>query len=453
MRLCRHAGARLHTYSLLPASLRGSGSAKSALARATGGMMNGIYSSAAPPAARSLQPADRLRLEHAAAGAGAAGADVEGPFDVCIADIAFSRLLHALLQARARAAALRVAALRTQRGARILRATAAAARVLSRAYFCCATFATKCLCTLGHMIRLGLQTPPTNPTSNLLLAQGDDAEAARVVFFGWPGHLETSEPPGPPMYGGAAELSGCGGGAGNGGLNGSCGSGGGTPRLGGAPSQAQAPRELRERRRAPGSRQLACAGVPTLPFCPASSSRQQDLQSLQQSHVTFPRCGVVSPGVSQAQRPACWANTPRHGGRQFAHAAAPALPHVSDFTPCPPSALTNWRATRGANALTRRRAARRYVVVTRPIRQGRLKLALEEVLCAPLPALAPGAGAGAPDQAPGAACAGGDCGGGRLQGSHENGGSESGSAAEARFEREVGGVALAVVCLTITPQT
>jgi hypothetical protein len=91
--------------------------------------------------------------------------------------------------------------------------------------------------------------------------------------------------------------------------------------------------------------------------------------------------------------------------------------------------------------------------VTRPIRQGRLKLALEEVLCAPLPALAPGAGAGAPDQAPGAACAGGDCGGGRLHGSHENGGSKSGSAAEARFEREVRGVALAVVCLTIAPQT
>jgi len=166
MRLCRHAGARLHTYSLLPASLRGSGSAKSALARATGGMMNGIYSSAAPPAARSLQPADRLRLEHAAAGAGAAGADVEGPFDVCIADIAFSRLLHALLQARVRAAALHMAALRTRRGARILRATAAAARVLSRANFCCATFATKCLCTLGHMTRVcmtrvcGLQTLP-----------------------------------------------------------------------------------------------------------------------------------------------------------------------------------------------------------------------------------------------------------------------------------------------------
>jgi len=200
--------------------------------------------------------------------------------------------------------------------------------------------------------------PTTNPTSNLLLAQGDDAEAARVVFFGWPGHLETSEPPGPPMYGGAAELSGCGGGAGNGGLNGSCGSSAGTPRLGGAPSQAQAPRELRERRRAPGSRQLACAGLPTLPFCPASSSRQQDLQSLQQSHVTFTRCGVMSPGTSQAQRPACWVDTPRHGGRQFAHAAAPALPHVSDFTPCAPSALTNWRATRGVNALTRWRAAR-----------------------------------------------------------------------------------------------
>jgi hypothetical protein len=73
------------------------------LARDAGGTMNGIYSSAAPPAARSLQPADRLRLEHAAAGAAGAGADVEGPFDVCIADIAFSRLLHALLQARAAA--------------------------------------------------------------------------------------------------------------------------------------------------------------------------------------------------------------------------------------------------------------------------------------------------------------------------------------------------------------
>lgn len=63
-----------------------------------GGNANGTYSSAAPPAERGAQPADRLRLEHAPAVA--PGADAEGPFDVCIADISFSRVLHALLQAR-----------------------------------------------------------------------------------------------------------------------------------------------------------------------------------------------------------------------------------------------------------------------------------------------------------------------------------------------------------------
>ena len=63
-----------------------------------GGNANGTYSSAAPPAERGVQPADRLQLEHAPAAA--PGADAEGPFDVCIADISFSRVLHALLQAR-----------------------------------------------------------------------------------------------------------------------------------------------------------------------------------------------------------------------------------------------------------------------------------------------------------------------------------------------------------------
>ncbi len=271
------------------------------------------------------------------------------------------------------------------------------------------------------------------PCSKPDLAQGDDAEAARVVFFGRPGHLEASEPPGPPMYGGAAEVSGCGAGAGNGGLNGG---GAGTPRLGGAPSQAQAPRELRERRRSPGSRQLAYASGPALPSCPASSSRRQVLQSLQQAHVMSTRCRVARrvPGAKPCllgRHAAAWRPSLCTRGRVHAPSS-----HASD---------TLMPRMLRCQALTRWRAARRYVVVTRPIRHGRLKLALEEVLCAPLPAPAPGAGA--PDQAPGAACAGGACSDGGPQGSPGRGSNESGSAAEARLEREVRGVAPAVVCL------
>ena len=70
-----------------------------------------------------------------------------------------------------------------------------------------------------------------------------------MIFFGWPGHYEADEAPGPPMHSAAADSNG--GGALGGALGG--------VRLGGAPNQAQAPRELVDgRRRAPGSRQLAC---------------------------------------------------------------------------------------------------------------------------------------------------------------------------------------------------
>ena len=68
-----------------------------------------------------------------------------------------------------------------------------------------------------------------------------------MIFFGWPGHYEADEAPGLPVYGASA----------NGGGASSAAQGG--ARLGGAPNQAQAPRELLDgRRRAPGSRQLAC---------------------------------------------------------------------------------------------------------------------------------------------------------------------------------------------------
>lgn len=61
-----------------------------------------------------------------------------------------------------------------------------------------------------------------------------------MIFFGWPGHYEADEAPGPPAHTAAADAN-------------------GAARLGGAPNQAQAPRELVDgRRRAPGSRQLAC---------------------------------------------------------------------------------------------------------------------------------------------------------------------------------------------------
>lgn len=89
--------------------------------------------------------------------------------------------------------------------------------------------------------------------------------------------------------------------------------------------------------------------------------------------------------------------------------------------------------------------ARRYVVVTRPVRQGRLKLALEEVLCAPL--FAPDASA--PDEAvPGLACdafrsgsgSGSAGGSGRLQEGPSGGGPRAGetsSAADLWLERQV----------------
>ncbi|KAK9840570.1 hypothetical protein WJX81_001725 [Elliptochloris bilobata] len=218
--------------------------------RLRGGNANGAYSSAAPRAERGDQPADRLRLEHAPA---AGGADAEGPFDVCIADISFSRVLHALLQ-------------------------------------------------------------------------GDDSEAARMIFFGWPGNYEADEAPGPLAYSSFTDGSGSNGGA----L--------GNPRLSTAPNQAQAPRELVDgRRRAPGSRQLA------------------------------------------------------------------------------------------------------YVVVTRPIRQGRLKLALEEVLCTPLAATAPDLDA---LEAASSGSGSEDCrGGGRglrewgSGGTSQTGG--TGGDAEVQLEREV----------------
>lgn len=68
-----------------------------------------------------------------------------------------------------------------------------------------------------------------------------------MIFFGWPGHYEADEAPGPPAHSASAEGNGAAAGA----LGGA--------RLGSAPNQAQAPRELVDgRRRAPGSRQLAC---------------------------------------------------------------------------------------------------------------------------------------------------------------------------------------------------
>lgn len=91
--------------------------------------------------------------------------------------------------------------------------------------------------------------------------------------------------------------------------------------------------------------------------------------------------------------------------------------------------------------------ARRYVVVTRPVRQGRLKLALEEVLSAPL--FAPAPGAAAPDEAvPGLACdafrsgsgRGSAGGSGRLPEDPSGGGPQAGetsSAADSWLERQV----------------
>lgn len=91
--------------------------------------------------------------------------------------------------------------------------------------------------------------------------------------------------------------------------------------------------------------------------------------------------------------------------------------------------------------------ARRYVVVTRPVRQGRLKLALEEVLCAPL--FAPAPDAAAPDEAvPGLACdafrsgsrSGSAGGSGRLQENPSGRGPRAGetsSAADLWLERQV----------------
>lgn len=84
-----------------------------------------------------------------------------------------------------------------------------------------------------------------------------------------------------------------------------------------------------------------------------------------------------------------------------------------------------------------RKRLRRYTVVTRPIRQGRLKLALEEVLSAPLAAPAPDS------DAPNSGSSGSgfeDCqaGGAPEQEWASGGTSQSGgTGSEAQLEREV----------------